>query len=40
MSSTKSLVAYHERMECNNSLNKDIEMDNDSPGLSYKTHQE
>ena len=40
MSSTKSLVAYHERMECNNSLNKDIKMDEDSSGLFYKTHQE
>jgi len=40
MSSTKPLVAYHERMECNNSLNKDIKMDKDSPGLFYKTHQE
>jgi len=27
-------------MEHNNSLNKDIEMDNDNPGLSYETHQE
>jgi len=32
---TKSLVAYHERMEYNNSLNEDIEMDEDSPRLSY-----
>ena len=40
MSSTKSSVAYHERMERNNSLNEDIEMDNDSPGLFYETHQE
>ena len=40
MSSTKSSVAYHERMERNNSLNEDIEMDEDSPGLSYETHQE
>jgi len=38
ISSTKSLVAYHERMECNNSLNEDIEMDENSSGLSYKTH--
>jgi len=27
-------------MEYNNSLNEDIEIDNDSPKLSYKTHQE
>ena len=40
MSSTKSLVMYHERMEHNNSLNKDIKMDDDNPGLSYETHQE
>jgi len=40
MSSTKSLVAYYERIECNNSLNKDIKMDNDSPELSYETYQE
>ena len=40
MSTTKSLVVYYERMECNNSLKKDIEMDNDSLGLSYETHQE
>ena len=40
MPSTKSLVAYYERMECNNSLNKDIKMDNDSPRLSYETYQE
>ena len=39
MSFTKSLVAYHERMECNNNLNKDINMNVNSkgPGLSYKT---
>ena len=34
---TKSSVAYYERMEYNNGLNKDINMDNDSPQLSYKT---
>ena len=37
MSLTKYLVAYHERMEYNNSLNEDINMDNDSPWLSYET---
>ena len=40
MSSTKSSVAYYERMEYNNGLNKDINMNNDSPQLSYKTPQE
>ena len=34
ISSTKFSVAYHERIEHNNSLN------DDSPGLSYETHQE
>ena len=38
MSLTKSLVAYHERMEHNNNMNEDIKMDDDSPRLSYKTH--
>ena len=27
-------------MEHNNSLNKDIKIDDDNPGLSYETHQE
>jgi len=40
MSSTKSLVAYHKRMEYNNGLNKDVNMDDDSPQLSYETPQE
>jgi len=40
MSSTKSSVAYHEKMECNNTLNNDIDMDDDSPVLSYETSQE
>ena len=34
MSSTKSSVVYHERMECNN---EDINMDDDSHALLYKT---
>jgi len=34
MSSTKSLVIYHERMEHNN---EDVNIDNDSHTLSYKT---
>ena len=42
MSSTKSLVNYHERMEHNNKLNDDIIMNDDSedPGVSYETVQE
>ena len=36
LSSTKSLVAYHERMESNNA----IDIDNVSPDLSYETTQE
>jgi len=35
MLSTKSLVAYHKRMEYNNSLNEDIDMGDNSPQLSY-----
>ena len=34
MSSTKSSVVYHERMECNN---EDIDIDNNSHTLLYKT---
>jgi len=37
MSSTKSLVVYHERMECNN---KDVNMNIDSHALLYETTQE
>ena len=40
VSSTKSLVAYHKRMECNNTMIEDVNMDNDSPELSYKMTQE
>ena len=40
MSSTKSSVAYHKRMESNNVIIEDIDMDEDSPGLSYKMTQE
>jgi len=39
MFSTKSLVAYYEKMEHNNALNKDVDMDNDSLILSYKKSQ-
>ena len=40
MSSTKSYIVYHERMECNNVINVDVNMDNNSPALSYETSQE
>ena len=39
LSSTKSSVAYHERMELNNTINIDIEMEDDSSQLFYKTSQ-
>ena len=38
VSSTKSLIAYHERIECNNA--EDININNVSSKLSYKTTQE
>ena len=40
VSSTKSLVAYHKRIEHNNAMIKDIYMNNVSSKLSYKTTQE
>ena len=42
ISSTKSLVDYHKRMEHNNNLNDDIKINNNSEGprLSYETVQE
>jgi len=40
MSSTKSSVAYHERMECNNAMVVDEKMDDISPALSYEEEQE
>jgi len=36
MFSTKSLVVYHKRIECNNSLNYDVKIDNNSPGCSMR----
>ena len=39
MSSTKSLVVYHEKMEYNNALNEDVDIDNNSSALLYKTSQ-
>jgi len=37
MSSMKSSVAYHEKMEHNNAMNINVNMDNFSPELSYET---
>jgi len=35
MSSTKLSTIYYKRMECNNVMNIDIDMDNNSPALPY-----
>jgi len=40
MSSTKSSVAYHERMKNNNSLDEDFNIEDNSPQLSYVTPKE
>ena len=40
VSSTKSSVAYHERMERNNAMIEDVDMNDVSPELSYKMTQE
>ena len=40
MSSIKLSIVYHKRMECNNAMNIDINIDNNSPALSYETFQE
>jgi len=40
ISSKKLSIAYHERIEHNNTMNVDIDMDNNSPALSYETTQE
>ena len=40
MSSTKLSIAYHERIEHNNAMNVDVNMDNNSLALSYETSQE
>ena len=37
---TKSLILYYEKMKLNNNLNKDINMENDSPQLSYVMSKE
>ena len=39
MSSTISSVAYHEKMEHNNAMIHDIDIDNVSPALSYEMTQ-
>jgi len=40
ISSTKSSVAYHEKIEYNNTMNIDMDMDNFSSEVSYETSQE
>jgi len=40
LSSTKSSVAYHKRMELNNAMTEDVKMEDDSSQLSYETSQE
>jgi len=35
MSLTKSSTMYYKRMECNNAMNIDIDMDNNFPALPY-----
>jgi len=37
LSSTKSSVVYHERMELNNAMTEDVKIEDDSPQLSNKT---
>jgi len=39
MSSSKSSVAYHKKMELNNVMNVDVDIDDNSPALSYETSQ-
>ena len=40
MSFTKSLVVYHGRIESNNTITENIDINKDSSELSYKTTQE
>jgi len=40
MSFIKLSVVYHEKMECNNAINVNINMDDFSPELSYEISQE
>ena len=37
MSSSKSSVVYYEKMELNNAMNVDVNIDDNSPALSYET---
>ena len=37
MSSSKSSVVYYEKMELNNAMNVDVDIDDNSPALSYET---
>jgi len=37
MSSSKLSVAYYEKMELNNTMNVDVDIDDNSPALSYET---
>jgi len=39
MSSLKSSITYHEKMELNNAMNVNVDIDDNSPVLSYKTSQ-
>ena len=40
ISFSKLSVMHHEKMELNNAMNVDIDIDNNSPTLSYETSQE
>ena len=40
ISSTKSSVVYHEKIECNDTMNVNVDMNDFSPELSYETSQE
>ena len=40
MSSSKSSIAYHEKMELNNTMDIDVDINNNFPALFYKTSQE
>ena len=39
MSSLKLSIAYYEKIELNNAMNVDIDIDDNSPALSYETFQ-
>jgi len=40
MSFSELSVAHYEKMELNNAMNVDVDIDNNSPALFYKTSQE